>query len=701
MSRGLRAALFAATIFLSAALLFQIELVIGKVLLPWFGGAPAVWTTCLVFFQVVLLLGYLYAHSLAGLLTPRRQAATHVVLLVASLGLLAFLATRWPSPVTPGPAFRPRPGGETVADLLLILSVCVGLPFFVLSTTGPLLQDWSVRVRDAPPWRLYALSNAGSLLGLLTYPALVEPLLPVRVQARLWSALYLVFCLGVVLCSRTLRALPAPPASSSLPLPTPDPPRGDRALWTALPAGASALLLATTNQMCLDSAVIPLLWVLPLVLYLVSFILCFSSGSLYLRPLFIPLFVASLPPAIWALFKGVDLALRWQILIFSIALFSGCMVAHGELARLKPHPERLTAFYLRLAAGGALGGLLVALAAPNLFPSFWEFHASLLGVALLLVVALFRDPSLSERLTGPLRVLTVLLLVALAGCLAAEARESVKDSILTKRNFFGALRVLSGPEGNPPHPALKLRHGRIAHGFQFQEPELRDRPTTYYGEKSGVGLVIANHPRRGKGMRLGVVGLGVGTLAAWAGASDAVRFYEINPAVLELSSGPRPLFTFLRDSPAKVEVALGDARLSLESELRTGPQDFDVLALDAFTSDAIPVHLLTEEAFAIYLAHLRRPDGVLAVHISNRYVDLVPIVASLARRFRLDSVLVQAEGDDEGGWRSDWVLLSPDGTALWQPAIRAAVTPWEETTASRPLRPWTDDYSNLISVLRF
>jgi len=693
---------YALTIFLSAFLLFQVELIVGKELLPWFGGAPAVWTTCLVFFQCVLLAGYGYAHMVAGKLGLRRQFGMHTILVVISVLLLAGLATRWPSPITPGSSWKPAGDAEPVGQIMVLLAVSLSVPFFVLSTTGPLLQKWSVlSYPGRSPYRLYALSNAGSLLGLLGYPFLVEPFLGIRDQALAWSGLYVLFALGVLYGAWGLRKSHGnSPAGDPPPHPGESgtrPAAGDRLLWTGLAAVTSALLLSTTNHMCQDTAVIPLLWVLPLSLYLTTFILCFRYEGLYRRWLFPPLFCVALVYSVMNLFSGLNASLLSQIASDGAVLFAGCMVCHGELVRAKPGVAHLTGFYLALAAGGALGGLGVAIAAPRFFDGFWEFHVSLWGAAALFLAALFRDRgSFLHRKPVLIASSLVILLLGLGGVLIDQALDAGKGTWFVTRNFYGLLRVVQ----NPQDLSLKLLHGRITHGFQFTDSARAGIPTSYYGRGSGIGLAIENHPGRERGLRIGVVGMGVGTLAAYGRVNDTIRFYEINPAVPRLSRGPDPFFTYLARSPAHVEVAMGDARLSLEKELEQGEsRRFDILALDAFSSDAIPVHLLTEEAFAVYLRHLRQPDGILAVHITNRYLDLVPVVHGFAETHGLASAMISSDEDEEGSYSSDWILLASTGEVLSREPIAGASTPWDPASA-RLVRPWTDDYSNLISLLK-
>ncbi len=780
---------YALTVFLGAFLLFQIQPLIGKFILPWFGGSPAVWSTCLVFFQIVLLAGYLYAHGLARRASPRAARALHGALLLLSLAALGALAVAWGSPILPGQGWKPRDPGQPVRRILLLLATSVGLPYLVLSSTSPLAQAWASRTHPrARVYRLYALSNLASLLALVTYPTLVERFLTLRTQAWLWSGTYAVFAAASLLSARRSRALCHPeersdegsapvvppitnhqsPITNRISLTTHDS-QFTTLFWFSLAACGSMMLMATTNQMCQEVASIPFLWVLPLCLYLTSFVLCFESDRLYSRALFGPAFLASLCWAAVVLFRGFPVPIRLQIAAFSTALFTGCMVCHGELARSKPQPARLTSFYLTIAAGGAAGGIFVALIAPRLFRGFWEIHAALVLTGVLAIAALARDrtswlhrgrpwpafvalaataavvyyardpdlfsSALARRLSLSLLlsstsgllaigagVAAILLLwrlrlltargrpylagALLAGALAfagmllvSEIQAFLQSAVSISRNFYGVLTVEQLGAGDPDAERLDLRHGRIVHGFQYSSLWKRGLPTSYYTEQSGIGLALENHPRRSRGpMNVGVVGLGVGTIAAYGRPGDTYRFYDINPAVVALSTGPARLFTYLADCPAKVEIVLGDARLSLERELSSRSAiPFDVLAVDAFTSDAIPVHLLTREAVEIEMARLARPDGILALHISNRQLDLEPVVRAAARSLSLPMCVVDRNERGNVEWATTWVLLSRDPAVLSIPEIARSCARRENGPT---VRLWTDDYSNLFSVMK-
>lgn len=697
--------LYGLTMFLSAFLLFLVQPLIGKYLLPWFGGTPAVWTTCMLFFQALLLGGYSYAHALARRWPLRRQAMVHICLVLLTIPAL---------PIIPSAAWKPPYGQSPILHILGLLAVSIGAPYFLLSSSSPLLQSWCSRTHfRSSPYRLYSLSNLGSLLAILMYPFLLEPALSLSRQASIWSWGYAVFLLlCAILSMKALRSRESTAGAQEAPVDEGghgggNPGLSRRFLWLALTACSSVMLLATTNQLCQDVAVVPLLWILPLALYLLSFIVCFQYERLYWRPLFIGGLAASLVWTCFVLHGGVFLALRSQTMSYSLTLFASCMVCHGELVRLKPGSRHLTSFYLMVAGGGALGGILTTLAAPHLFSDFWEYPIGLIATALLTLIVLFGDRKGPLYHGRPLAVWAGLYLAvaALAVALAAYMRESMQNSLETTRNFFGVLRVLELDKENPGQSRLSLMHGRIEHGFQFLDPEKRDWPTSYFGPDSGVGLAICFHPRRLAGdfrqrhLRIGVIGLGTGTLATYGAEGDYVRFYEINPEVVRLSD---KYFTYRKDSPARVEVVLGDARISMETERqRHEPQKFDVLAVDAFSSDAIPIHLLTRECFQTYFYHLNE-DGILAVHISNRYFDLGPAVRSMAAHdpeHDMQALLISGQGNEMQGTDStDWVLLTSNQEFLANPEIQNRVTPWNGF-APQPFI-WTDDYSNLFSLLR-
>jgi hypothetical protein len=673
--------LYALTILVSAFLLFQVQPVIARIILPWFGGSAAVWTTCLLFFQSVLLLGYLYSHWLYRKLRPRAQMLAHILLLAASLIVL---------PVWPAASWKPTGAEDPTARILLLLAVTVGLPYFLLSTTGPLLQAWYARrYRGAMPYRLYALSNAGSMFALISYPVLFEPWLGTRHQALGWSWAYGVF---ILLCGATAwlgrETAVAQPESA----PDTQGPARRTFFWIALPACASTLLLAITNHLTQNIAAIPFLWIVPLSLYLLSFILCFESAGWYRRTVFLGLFAVAVGGMAYALSPEFqNNPVKVMIPFFAVGLFICCMVCHGELARLKPHPSRLTSFYVMIALGGALGGVFVALIAPRVFSGFYELPVGLAACAFVVLAVWRADPDsgLGGSWKRPVPLAAALLTLAVAGYLGFVIHERGRAARVMVRNFYGGLKVMDETADDSDEPVRRLMHGTITHGEQYLNPKFRSRPTTYYGPNSGVGRAIRQDQEAGP-VRVGVIGLGTGTLAVYGRAGDYFRFYEINPLVLRLANTE---FTFLKICKARLDVALGDARLSLERE---PPENFDVLAVDAFSSDAIPVHLLTREAFILYFRHLKA-DGVLAVHVSNKHLDLTPVVKLAAASLRKEARLVDTEDEENDVFGSTWVLVTASGGFFDRPLMRTAAV---AVPLPRRMRMWTDDYSNLFQILK-
>ncbi|MEX1369338.1 MAG: fused MFS/spermidine synthase [Nannocystaceae bacterium] len=698
---------FAVTIGVGACLLFQVQFILGKQILPWFGGAPAVWTTCMLLFQVLLLAGYGYAHLVGRIRSPQRQRNIHLGMLALAVALLLVRVVLWPSPINPSDAWKPGPDDVPAASILGLLLFTIGPPFLVLASTGPLLQSWYARCfPGVSPYRLYALSNLGSLLGLLSYPFLLEPLLSVTRQGWLWSAAFVAFALGcaytAVLVGRTTAGpvgYLGPGPAEPLPEPEPPPTAGAKALWFVLAMIASVLLLAVTSQISLEVAVIPFLWMLPLALYLLSFVLCFEYERSYRRGLWIPALLLGAGATTLVITLGVNASMLVQLGTYLATLLFACMVCHGELVRRKPSPRYLTGFYLLVSAGGAAGGVFTGLVAPSVFLGLWELPLALTAACVLaLVLGLRTASSEHRRMRRVAAALGTVYLLVIGYVLVDDARGDLVDNIHVSRGFFGVLRVDTDVDEADDH-LTRLRHGRIIHGLQYDDPDLAREPTSYYGPGSGVGLAIGTHRRREQGqpLQLGFVGLGAGTLATYVFEGDTARFYEIDPDVVGLSSGPEPLFTYLRDARGRVEVAIGDARINLEREPDRG---FDVLALDAFSSDAIPTHLLTVEAVDLYLRHLRNADSLIAVHISNRYLDLEPVVRGIAEARGLFVLRVENDEDGERIYSSDWMLLATQDAALDRVRARtgATETPAAPHEGAWPL--WTDGYSNLVEVLK-
>ena len=626
----------------------------------------------------------------------------HLALLVVSLAFL---------PIAPNADFWKPEGDEMpIGRILLLLAATIGLPYFMLSTTGPLLQESYRRETGHPPYRLYSLSNVGSLLALLSYPFVFEPELTLKTQIWGWSTSYVVFAAFCAWCALAF----VKPAVHGVTVPDAapaqlEPGRGtpdwqDIALWLALAACGSAILLATTNQLCQEITAVPFLWVLPLALYLLTFIICFDHERWYNRHLFLVLLALGVLGACFALHMGTGLELWKQVSIYSSTMWICCMVCHGELVRARPAAHYATLFYLMVSAGGVIGGLLVAVVAPLLLHDFWEYQITLVATIALAFWATVRhrDETVPRPRTQAVTAGSIVIGLGLTlGWLVAANRpepDDVEWNLETTRNFYGVLRV--NHEDDPENvngPRNELIHGRIQHGFQYTDADKRRWPTTYYGAPSGVGKAIDFHPRRdtGEPMRIGVIGLGCGTLACYGREQDTVRFYEINPQVIRISD---QYFSFRKDCPAQVDVVLGDARIKMEREVADGNhQRFDVLAVDAFSSDAIPMHLLTLECGKLFFEELK-PDGILCLHISNRFLDLTPVTRGLAEALGVECALFVSTYDRSLGLnRTSWVLLTNNKEFLERPEVSEDIVAWEENSAEPIL--WTDDYASLWKAL--
>ena len=679
---------FSLTIFWGACLLFLVQPLIARFILPWFGGGPAVWTTCMLFFQLLLLGGYAYAHFSISRLTPRRQVITHLVLLALAVALL---------PITPGDAWKPTDGSHAAGHILLLLLCCLGLPYLVLSATGPLLQAWFSKANPGvSPYRLYALSNVGSLLALLIYPFYLEPQLSRQAQADGWSWGLAIYAGLTAWCGLKVWKSSATDDETARTAEVEAPASAWRKLlWFALPACGVMLLLAITNKLCQDIAVVPFLWVLPLSLYLLSFIISFDSPRWYHRAFWLPLLAVLLGMVLWNLYQAESHPdITPLATLYLGTLFVACMVCHGEVYRLRPGASRLTGFYLSLSAGGAAGGLFVALVAPFVFPDYFELHLALFLTAALVLLVLRQDPTLPLR-EGRARWAWAVPFVALAALgygLVDVATTSLRGSLSTTRGFYGVLKVNDNDADIAGAHHLTMQHGATIHGLQYVDPEKRTDPSSYYTSTSGIGRLLRAH-KPGGGRRVGAIGLGCGTLAAWGRAGDTFRFYEINDDVARLATST---FTYLKDSKAKTELVMGDARLSMERE---ADQQYDVIVLDAFSSDAIPVHLLTLEAFDHYQRHLK-PDGAIVVHVSNRYLDLHPVVYRIADKIGFPAITIDDNDtayEEAGFYGSDWIIMTRNQVLLQQPLIRDVTAEAVEFPAR--IMYWTDERSDLLSIL--
>lgn len=668
--------LYGTAIFLGAFLLFAVEPMAAKRLLPALGGSSAVWITCLVFFQTVLLLGYLYAHWLARRSSARSAAILHIALLLLAAATPALIS--YPD--------LGRASTHPLTAIFTTLALTIGLPFLLLASTSPLLQIWLARQQQGKiPWKLFALSNAGSLLALGLYPTLIEPHLSLTHQRAAWSAGFGFYAiLGAVIAWR-IRAAPAVSAQFTSPSALRSS-LGTKLLWFLLPAVGAMQLCAVTSHLSQNIAAIPLLWVLPLAVYLITFIAAFEAPCLYRRWLIVRLLVVMLASLGYILSKtDVSLPIVIAVGFFLIELFFACFFCHAETYALRPgNPSEATLFYLLLAAGGAAGTIFIGIGCPLLFDANYDVAIAFLATAAVAIPVTWNN-GWAQRLLWTTGTALLLALVVMLHVVFA------RDILVEERNFYGALRVRQSHYPPQAETVRTLFHGTIEHGTQWFAPEFRRIPTTYYAYDSGVGLALrlccSDRPRN-----IGVVGLGAGTLAAYGKPGDHIRFYEINPAVLPIA---RNLFTYLRESTAQINFVAGDARLSLAAE---PPQHFDVLAIDAFSGDAIPMHLLTTQAMQVYRRHLA-PGGILAFHVSNQYVDLAPEVAELARASGMQSRLVDTPSNNaRGEYRATWVLVTNNTEFLSQPEVVSAA--WL-ILGKRGLYPWTDDRSSLLPLLQW
>jgi hypothetical protein len=667
-------ALTGLTVFLSAFLLFLVQPIVAKLILPRFGGSVAVWATCLVFFQAALLLGYAFAHHLVRRDGSRRLRLTHIVLLLGSLALLPIV------PVTPWPGMQAASPG---LQILLLLLLTIGLPFTLLAMTSPLLQAWRAAAHAGRnPYRLFAVSNLASLAALLAYPWLIEPWLHTATQAKAWSAAYAAYVLA--LCAISLRrhgnaAVAAAPADASAP-------SWPRSLgWFSMAALGSYALVALTNHLTQNIPSLPMMWVLPLVVYLLSFTLCFDGDHWYPpRAYRAATLLALVAMCVLLLQERQIKNIGWHIGTFLLGLFIVCMYCHGELARSRPAASRLTHFYLAVSAGGVFGGALVALGAPAVLNGYFEVE---IGLVLLAASVLWRTLGQGSLWSGA----ATLVLLGTAATAVVRVNDALNEVIDISRNFYGVVRIREHGRDDPQQLERVLVHGRVMHGQQFLAPQRRRQPTSYYAEASGIGRLfgtLADRP-----IEVGAVGLGAGTISTYGKRGDHYRFYEIDEAIV---AAAHKHFSFIADSAATVEVALGDGRLLLQDE---ASRRFDVLVVDAFSGDSIPVHLLTREAIELYRQRLS-PGGVIALHVSNSHLDLRPVVGRIAAELGMELALV-ADGGIEGDVSkaaSDWILLAEDRRLLDRPLIRQATVPMPQRAGARA---WTDDYSNILQVLSF
>jgi hypothetical protein len=673
--------LHATTIALGACLLFLIQPLLGRQLLPWMGGSAGVWSACLVSFQFSLLAGYRYADRLTNRFSATAQGRLHLAMLAVSLLFLPAITQ----------SFAPRPAANlppTVAIVVWIL-ISAGLPLLLLSASSPLLSVW---YREAPGaksvYRLYALSNAGSLLAVSGYPFLIEPYFTLHQQRMAWSVAYSAYViLAAVVASRPRRATAAAPAATGN-----GTVRSARRLWFALAMCGTAMLTATTNLVSQEIAVVPFLWLAPLGIYLLTLIVAFDHPRWYRRRWWMAALVLTALPQCAVLYAGAKLPFAVQLGFSLMTLLASCSVCHGELSCARPAESRLTDYYLLIAAGGCAGGLFVAVLAPRIFPGYWEYGISLWASCLLAAAAAHWNRAWNPSSRPELRLIVGLGLVALAVILIGEAWAGELHSRVTRRSFYGVLRLVDGADSVGPF--RKLAHGRIAHGLQYVDEDKQDWATLYFGRRSAVGITFDYLRDAPTPLRVGLVGLGTGTIAVYGRPGDLFRFYELNPDVDWFA---REYFTFVSRSRAPVETVLGDARLSLEREFAdSGSQQFDLLIVDAFRNDAIPIHLLTRECGETYFRHLKE-DGALLFHISNRFVDLEPVVRGLAAAHDRPAVRVHAGFEPERGAESVTWMVVTRNSGLRERLTSADETPERESTGEVL---WTDDFSALWPLIK-
>ncbi|MEW6333937.1 MAG: fused MFS/spermidine synthase [Thermodesulfobacteriota bacterium] len=747
--------LFSLTLFVSAGLLFAVELMIAKMILPLLGGTPSVWNTCMMFFQVVLLAGYGYAHLSGTKAGVSRQIILHLAILaLACIVLPVAIPRQW----------APSAESNPIGGVLLLLLIAIGPPFFVLSATAPLLQRWFARTGHpsaGDPYFLYSASNLGSMLALISYPAWIEPHFRMVQQRLFWSVGYVVLVVLTVLCAaatKKYRAVCPPdgaetaadPAEACVGQDPPPAPR-ERGRWVLLAFVPSSLMLGVTTFLSTDVAAIPLFWVIPLALYLLSFIIVFARVPAWVHSASVQLFPFSITALIVMNFSDIDVPKWTSFALHLTNFFLCCMVCHGEIARTRPATKHLTAFYLLLSLGGMLGGVFNSLIAPLVFTTVFEYPLILMLGAILLPVRFKKSSLFSKRwidialyITVPagaallaqgsaqqwhavgeglsrfadmLRIqpqtlgLTVsygVLVLACCGLVYLRkpylfgmavatmlltfvvSKDLRRDIVHRERSFFGVLTVTKDADG----AFMNLSHGTTLHGKQWLNPSSRHEPVSYYHRNGPVGDVFSEFSGMKKKARIAVTGLGTGSLAAYAGAGQEIDFYEIDPAVKRISTNPA-YFSFLSQSRAKWKVVLGDARLTME-EAPSG--HYGLIILDAFSSDSIPVHLLTKEAVDLYFSKLNR-SGVLMIHITNRYVNLAPVLAKLADEMGLADRLRDDDGDSETGKDgSTWVLLARSEKDL---GGLSASSLWQRIETRNTVAVWTDDFSNILSVFKW
>lgn len=697
---------FSLTILISSFLLFQVQPLIGKYILPWFGGTSFVWITSLLFFQTMLLAGYLYSFMLSRV-SLRIQFILHGMLVLISAATIYSLFAQWHSPITPGINMKLPETFSPALQVLAILTISVGLPYFLLSTTSTILQHWfSIMPHKKSPYPLYALSNVGSLLAICAYPFLIEPFFTIQNQGRVWSGIFILLCALLLFC--IIQMILLLPDIKSNKKNTKEEKHSTSVintisnkkiyLWLLYPATSSIILTAVTHQLTQGIAPIPFIWLLPLGLYLLSFILCFSEKNFYNRNIFTYVFLLCSLFIISLVITSSLISLIPELLFYTILLFSAFMICHGELFRARPHAAQLNIYYLIMSAGSVLGSIIVAIIAPLFFIGlYWEFLLGLYIVTMIAILLPIQDTHsfFSKKFVPPFisepekrRFFLTLVTVVYLFIASLTFITQYRNAQGVWRNFYGILRVVV----NEKIQMRCLSNGKITHGCQPINTAEKMKPTMYYGEKS-VGLAfssIRNEVK--KPLRIGVIGLGVGTVATYGKTGDRITFYELNPLDVAIAKN---YFTYLSDTNADVSINIGDGRNALEKELQQNQKNhFTIFIMDAFNDDAIPVHLLTKEAFGLYKAHMDT-KGIIAIHISNSYIDLIPVVSKAAAYHKLHVVFTDTPASNTMESRSKWAFLSEDKKLLETPEIKKV----QISGSIKNIDLWTDDYSNLFQIL--
>lgn len=681
MKIALRAHLILINIVMSAFLLFQIQPILAKQLLPLWGGGAAIWTSCMLFFQGALLLGYLHAFGLSLIKNLNVQLLIQTILLLLSLILLPHLFWEWnDKPVSSFPE----------VSIVTILLIHIGLPFFILSSTGVILQHWYAYLSSdskQPPYGWYAWSNIGSLIALLGYPFIVENHFTLLMQKQLWAGLYCVFVMSnITLMSifyRNARHISQPRIAILKNITSRKRPV---TLWIALSAAGCMMLLSTTHSLTLNISSLPFLWVLPLSLYLMSYILVFSKYKLYTRQRWIPMFVFCLFAALLMFFVGSQFNTICQIIMYVLILFVACVVCHGELFKSAPSSEHLTLFYLCISLGGFIGSLLISFVAPLVFQNLAEYPASVYFIYILLGASLLAKQPLKFKPVIPLTWAIGLLLIPVLFVQLDQAY--TRYDIANTRNFYGYLSVKDVQIDNTI--SRRLIDGTTIHGIQIMQDSNKET-TGYYDADTGIAVAI-KHAQKQQQMTMAVIGLGAGVLASYGRSADTIHFYELNPDVKYLAE---TYFDYLSQSPAKIDITLGDGRISMQNYPR---KDIDLLVIDAFSSDSIPVHLLTQEAISLYWQRMTK-DGLLVIHISNNHLDLYPIIASIAKHMGKQSYLFKSTSTKTGQYQSEWVVMTNNqqfnaSSEVARKAVKMHISTQQEIV-------WTDQFNSLLPLIKF